>query len=241
MSEIEYTADPFVNCGLEHFNPRCGWGPFEQKENSISAQITNHRVLLLLSGASLEEKSPVTFGSVGIPSIVYGNSTHIAQRAHRERGSLHCASDCWLLYLVVTHAAERAWMLPVNMWSHVCMCIIRAAAAHTTQRSIMAGDEKLKIKRRSTAAAAAGRCEWESWAAAWERERETERIRSCFTWGYWVTFPSFVTITYANHNQCTINNSSIKLLLYFLAQTRAPLQFRPAVMRCILCHHLCIY
>lgn len=138
--------------------------------------------------------------------------------ASTERGSLHCASDCWLLYLVVTHAAE-----------HECYICARPIVYYpSSAKSIMAGDEKLKIKRRSTAAAAV---EWES--AELLHERETERIRSCFTWGYWVTFPSFVTITYANHNQCTINNSSIKLLLYFLAQTRgAPLHsshiMRPA-------------
>lgn len=129
------------------------------KKRIPSPQITNHRVLLLLSGASLEEKSPVTFGSVGIPwSIACMVTQHIAQRAHRERGSLHCASDCWLLYLVVTHAAERAWMLPVNMWSHVCMCIIQAAAHHTAEHN--------------------GR--------RWEIENKTPLYCCCCCWAMWM-------------------------------------------------------
>lgn len=98
---------------------------------------------------------------------------------------------------------------PVNICDHMCVL--------SKSGSIMAGDEELKIKRCCCAL-------WMGELCALSCMRETERIRSCFTCGYWVTFPSFVTITYANHNQCTINNSSIKLLLYFLAQTRAPLE-----------------
>jgi hypothetical protein len=99
VSEIEYTADPFVNCAVWSILT-CGVAEVRLSKKRIpSPQITNHRVLLLLSGASLEEKSPVTFGSVGIPSIVYMVTQHTVHSARTEREEVcivRVTVDCFI-------------------------------------------------------------------------------------------------------------------------------------------------
>lgn len=130
QSHLSIVVWSILTCGV------CVWlrgCPFEQKENSISTNNKSPLVVAAVGGQSGRKISSY-FSLLG--SIV---TQHIAQRAHWERKFALCE---WLLIALFSgHPCSRAGMnaAPVNICDHMCVL--------SESGSIMAGDEKLKIKR----------------------------------------------------------------------------------------------